>query len=337
MVCKYGKYNLEELKNTQDSKLIIDPMIKFLKNKDLDKTKWDDCIKSSVNGLEYAQSWYLDIVADDWDALVEDDYQRVMPLITRMKYKINYLFQPVFTQQLGVFSQSILSQEIVTNFINSIPQEFKFAEINLNSLNKIDEKQFRVTPFLNHELDLIHSYEYISSNYSTNLKRNLKKAAKSNLQLQKNIKPEEIISMFRENRGKEIELLQDGEYQKLQRLAYSGIYKGLIQTFGAYTSHNELCAGAIFMKSGKKVIFLFSGVSEEGRRSSALPFIIDFFIRENVQKHITLDFEGSNNTNLARFYKSFGSKECTYPHLEFNHLPIHLKLMVHLVKWLRKV
>lgn len=312
-------------------------MIKYLRHEEIDKDKWDDCIRNAVNGLEYAQSWYLDIVAEEWDALVEDDYQRVMPLVGRTKRGISYLFQPVFTQQLGVFSQSILSEGIVSNFLQQIPVSFKFIEINLNSLNKVDERKFNLAPFLNHELDLIHPYEYLYKNYSTNLKRNLKKAAKAGLILQKNIKPEEIIDLFRANRGKTVSNLYDSDYMKLQRIAYSGIYKGLIQTVGAFTPHNELCGGAIFLRSKKKMIFLFSGVSDEGRNSSALPFIIDSFIQDYVNKHITLDFEGSNDPKLARFYKGFGSKECTYPHIKINRLPIHLKLGVSLVKWFRNI
>jgi hypothetical protein len=312
-------------------------MIKYLRHEEIDKAKWDDCIRNAVNGLEYAQSWYLDIVAEEWEALIEDDYQRVMPLVGRTKRGISYLFQPVFTQQLGVFSQSILSEDIVTHFLSQIPSKYKFVEINLNSLNKVDKKQFNISSFLNHELDLIHRYEYLYKNYSTNLKRNLKKAKKAGLILQKNIKPEEIIALFKNNRGKTISGLTDGDYLKMQRVAYAGIYKGLIQTVGAYTPHNELCGGAIFLRSGKKMVFLFSGISEEGRSASALPFLLDAFIQEHVNKHITLDFEGSNDPKLARFYKSFGSKECYYPHLKINRLPFHLKWMVSVAKWLRKI
>ena len=57
--------------------------------------------------------------------------------------------------------------------------------------------------------------------------------------------------------------------------------------------------------------------------------LLDSFIKENSQKNITLDFEGSNDENLARFYKGFGSKECVYLQLRRNRLPF-------LINWLKK-
>ncbi len=58
-----------------------------------------------------------------------------------------------------------------------------------------------------------------------------------------------------------------------------------------------------------------------------MPFLIDSFIRQNAGKNITLDFEGSNDLNLARFYKSFGSKECAYQQVKINRLPFPVNLL----------
>jgi hypothetical protein len=44
-----------------------------------------------------------------------------------------------------------------------------------------------------------------------------------------------------------------------------------------------------------------------------MSLIIDQFIKQNAGSKLTLDFEGSNNPDLARFYKSFGATMLTYP------------------------
>jgi hypothetical protein len=306
-------------------------MINYLKHNVIDKEKWDQCIDDSFNGMTYAKSWYLDLVAEQWEALVENDYERVFPLVYRKKYGIYYLYQPVFTQQLGIFSKTLLTEETVSHFINSIPKHFRFAEINLNTFNKVQKGKFKVFNWLNHELDLIKPYEFIFKQYSTNLKRNLKKAAKENLTFTESIKPDNIIKIFRENRGRDL-TLTDHDYNTLVRLAYSGIYKGVVKTYGVYTKKNELCAGVIFLQSKKKKIFLFSGLTELGKQLNAMPFLIDRFIQQNNQQHVTLDFEGSNDKNLARFYKSFGSKEITYPHLKINNFKFPINLMFKMIK-----
>ncbi|MCB0804694.1 MAG: hypothetical protein KDC05_02795 [Bacteroidales bacterium] len=310
-------------------------MIRYLAANKIDKDKWDECINGSINGMVYAQSWYLDMVAPGWEALVEGDYESVFPLVTRRKWGINYLFQPVFTQQLGIFSGKVLSEELVQRFIQSIPNKFRFAEINLNTFNKAGSGKYKVYNWKNHELDLINTYERISRNYSTNLKRNLKKAAGNKPEVLKNVKPDNIIRLFRENKGKHISRLGEEDYTLLTRLVYAAIYKGMAFTWGVFSDRNELCAGIIFLRSKNKVIFYFSGLSDEGRDNLAMPYLIDHFIRENAQKHLTLDFEGSNDPNLARFYKSFGAREIHYPHITFNRLNPLIRIPASIIKGLK--
>ncbi len=295
-------------------------MIRYLKHPEVDINKWNQCIDNSFNGLIYAHSWYLSMVNENWEALVENDYERVFPLTTRRKLGMDYLFQPRFTQQLGIFSKSLLTEEVVQNFLDAIPSKFKHIDINLNTFNKLDQAARSTTLWLNHELDMISPYEKLASAYSSNLKRNLKKATASKISVIKNIKPDYIINIFKSNKGKQLIALHDNDYQLLKRLVYLMIYKGVAETVGAFDENNELCAGAIFVYSKKKVIFYFSATNELAKASAAMPLLIDTFIRENSGKHLTLDFEGSNDPNLARFYKGFGAKELYYPHYEKNSL-----------------
>jgi hypothetical protein len=115
------------------------------------------------------------------------------------------------------------------------------------------------------------------------------------------------------------------------------IYKGVAETVGAFDENNELCAGAIFVYSKKKVIFYFSATNQSAKASAAMPLLIDTFIRENSGKHLTLDFEGSNDPNLARFYKGFGAKELFYPHYEKNSLNPVLRAGFDLIRNLKKI
>ena len=105
---------------------------------------------------------------------------------------------------------------------------------------------------------------------------------------------------------------------------------------GVYTQHNELCAAAVFFISGQRAVFLFSATNQTAKETFAMPLLIDNFIRKNAESNMILDFEGSNDVNLARFYKSFGSKTATYDTLLINKLPFFIKFPVNLIKKLRK-
>src|ERR1051325_9907587 len=80
--------------------------VSYLQNANIDKVKWDKCIDTATNGLIYAYSFYLDTMAKNWDALVMNDYEAVMPITWNKKYGIYYVYQPAFTANLGVFGLS---------------------------------------------------------------------------------------------------------------------------------------------------------------------------------------------------------------------------------------
>lgn len=311
-------------------------LIRYLKHNEIDIRKWDNCILKSVNGNAYALSWYLDIIHPEWDALVENDYERVMPLTGNKKYGFSYLHQPYFAQQLGVYSTKKLYPGVTEDFLDAIPSHFRFFDINLNSFNKVNEKKYEIIYNRNYVLDLIYNHKKIIEHYSKNTKRNLKKSYANNLVMMKSIKPEEIIRLFRENRGKTLTKWGESHYIQLGRLMYSAIYKGRGLVYGVFDPRNELCAGAFFVKSNNRLIFLFSGANETARETAAMTYLIDGVIREFTPSRLVFDFEGSNNPDLARFYRGFGAKELRYPRLRHNTFKFPVKQLFSLYELLKK-
>jgi hypothetical protein len=296
-------------------------MIHYLKHPSVDKPKWDDCINRSVNGMVYAQSWYLDIVSPGWDALVEDDYVALFPLTHNRKLGINYLFQPYFTQQLGLFTRNHLTENLVHEFLNSIPEKFRFAEIHLNSLNKVDNSVYNASPRVNLELDMINTYENLRKNYDQNVKRNLKKAFESSVEILRKVEPDELITLFRENYGKKEKKLKFGHYEVLHKLMIYCLKKRYGVIMGARLPDGKLCAAVFFLFDRSRIIFHFAASDSGARESGAMFLLIDSFIREHSGQALTLDFEGSNDPNVARFYKSFGAVECNYLKVTIDRLP----------------
>ena len=133
-------------------------MIKYITHQQIDKTKWDECIQQSLNPLIYGYSWYLDQSAPNWDALVLDDYEAVFPLTHGRKYFINYLYQPLITQQLGLFYKNLIGAEELENFIKAIPKKFRFVDIALNEANYFESENISIKKRKNYLLDLEKSY-----------------------------------------------------------------------------------------------------------------------------------------------------------------------------------
>ena len=294
-------------------------MIQYFEHKKIDKRKWDATIAECGN--IYAYSWYLDIVHPGWDALVEDDYQVVMPLTGGKKFGVNYLFQPYFVQQLGVFSKAPMSDEKTEAFLKAIPAKYRFAEIRLNESNAFDKDMQGIEYHSNVILDLNQEYEAIRANYHTNTKRNLAKAENNNLQLVNTVIPYHVVALFTDNRGALLDKWGDAEYARLTSLAATAVNRKAAFILGVTEkSVGQLLCAAIFMKTNERITFLFSGLTEEGKQRQAMTYLLDQVIQQYAHQPITFDFEGSDDENLSRFYLGFGGREVKYPGYTFNRL-----------------
>lgn len=300
-------------------------MIQHLRNDQIDRNAWDECLKHASLPLVYAQSWYLDIVSPDWQALVSGHYQAIMPLTQRHKAGVHYLFRPAFVQQLGVFGECV-DEQTVKDFIHAIPQTFRFAEYAFNEHNVISGTQ--VTPYTNIILYPDQKTENLRGRFNGNTMRNIRKAEKAGLSVYRGFDPECIINLFKNNKGR-----QTGQrehwYQTLRTLVFKLKHQGIAETWTVQNQHNETIAGIVSTEFAGRLTLLFSGASVEARQLGAMHFLIDQMLMYCSVKQLTFDFEGSNDENLAKFYMGFGGDITTYPFFRVNRLPW-------LVRWIKR-
>lgn len=78
-------------------------MIRFLTHSEIDPEKWNQTVRNSLSPTIFAAYELLDLLTGDdtWHALVEDDYETVMPLPTRKKGVLKYVYTPFFVRQNG--------------------------------------------------------------------------------------------------------------------------------------------------------------------------------------------------------------------------------------------
>lgn len=299
-------------------------MINYIEHKNINKHKWDACINESTTTSIFVYSWYLDIVSENWPALVLNDYEAVFPLASKSKYKINYLIQPFFTRYFGVYSKHKISEKLVSDFFSSIPEKFKFIEFCIHESTPITKNNFDLKEKKYQILSLEKEYEFIQKEFSDNAKRNIKKAIKAGLTVQSGISPEKIVNLFKSTKGNELEVFKPEQYKTLIKLMNECLKQNKGQSIAVYDG-NTLCAAGFFMKSNNRFVFLKSGVTNEGKSKGAMHFLFDHFIKENSNKGCQLDFGGSSVDSVARFYKNFGAKDCVYLQVKKNKLPKFIK------------
>lgn len=304
-------------------------MLKYLQRSDIDDQRWNEAMDACPNRMIYGYTWYLDAVTENWSALATDDYSAIMPLPFNRKYFISYVFTPPYCQQLGVFSTRPVDEVLLNAFLNSMPDQFKYADYNLNWGNAGFSVPFTRSVNKNLVLSLGGSYDEIASKFSNNHRRNIRKAVESGLILEETHDIDPVVRMFESGRGNRMKSNPDHDYRIIRSMSSKMRQLGKTKILLAKSDKGALLGGAMFLLHGNGAYFIFSGVSATGRKCSVMHFIVSKFIQSNGSELSFLDFEGSNDPELARFYSGFGADESLYLRIVINKLPI-------LVRWLKR-
>lgn len=301
-------------------------MIHFVPQKELDTDKWDACVRADGGQVFYGLSWYLDILSVDWDALVLNDYEAVMPLVHNKKMGFSYLFRPYGVQQLGIFSKIGHNEKLTHSFIAAIPEEYAYTEIFLNYNNVISPGEaYQLEENTNLVLSLSSSYRDIYEGYSSQTKKNLNKAKKAKHKVFEFDSPDQLIALFKTHKGKEVTTMKESFYQTMRQLMYVLMHKHRGYLWTIYNETNTIIAGAFFVEIGGRIVLLFSATTPEAKQTHAMTYLLDELFIARAGEDVLFDFEGSNTKSLAKFYSGFGALHQNYYQLKINKLPAPIR------------
>ncbi|MBN2214112.1 MAG: hypothetical protein JW723_07700 [Bacteroidales bacterium] len=302
-------------------------MIEYYPHNSIDKEKWDDCIAHSANEFIYAYSWYLDRVIPGWDAIILDDYRAVMPVTRAVKFGIKYIYPPLFTQQLGIFSPELPSEELAHEFLSLILSKYKYARIQLNEFNTVKEgNAYHVRQNNNHEIDLSFSYEELFERFNRNCKRNIKKAENCGLEIRSDLSAVTFVEFVRSNLEDRMKQMKREDYQRLANLTGHLLDRASGELYGCYSSEGVLCGTALFLITENRCIFSVCASSFYGKQCQAMYLLVNNQIRKYAGSKKIFDFSGSNLPGIAYFNSTFGSEIRHYPVVIINQLPWPLRL-----------
>lgn len=312
------------MKNIHEKKSVLH----FLHHNEIDKEQWNTCIKSSPSGLIYAQSFYLDNMCPGWKALTGEHYDWVFPITDKTKFGISYLYQPPFTQQLGVFARPgiiVPYKEI----IHWLRKHFKFWEINWNYAT--DDTLIigfvQATAGTNFILDLSQGYDNIFSKYHNHLKRKLRQSKQFNLKYNVTENYNEYIDEYVKNYGMRTPHVKLFAYERFKNICGYALNHNFLICREAVNQNNELIALALLFYDGKRIYNLINMTTELGRETEASHFLLDSIIQEFSERKLLFDFEGSDLPGVKTFYGYFGAINQPYYKIKYNNLPWLIKLI----------
>jgi hypothetical protein len=298
-------------------------LIKYIQREHLDEEKYNDCIENSIQSNSYAFSWYLDIVCDNWDVLVLDDYEAVMPIPWRKKYGIKYVYPPLWVLQLGVYSNEAINEN---EFLIHLFSTFKFVELRMNTHNNVELYSEFLQLKQCQKLVLNTTYSSILSKYRKDRKKDLQKATTADLIEKWNDHPSNLIELFKNNIGKRTPNIKENDYQNLEKLIAICIQKKVGEILAVYDKKNKLVASVFLLKHKNSITKLISSTNLKDRKNGANTFLIDRVIFKYHKDFSVFNFGGSSIKSVASFSKSFGAETEKYHQLKMNKLPKVLQL-----------
>jgi hypothetical protein len=306
--------------------------IQYLTNDEINFIKWDNCINNSHNGNIYALSWYLDIICEDWSALVYGDYESVMPLLHTRRAGISYTFTTYLANQLGVFSTYILDEEKVNAFVSKLATVYPYFFVNLNKFNKVDSSLFRQKPKSTFEFDLIGDYDSIKKKYTPENLQALNFSNEQKVSVIRGMMPNEFLEFVSRKNMIKTTVVKTEDIQKLRQIIAFIMRHGLGDIYAAYDFGNNLIASVLFLKSNRKINVLFTAVTSDGLQDQAMNQLVDHYIQKNAGKNLTLNFENLTMPEKSMFCKGFGGREYHYTHVWNSRIPWYSRIMMKLLK-----
>lgn len=300
-------------------------VIIYLKHADINLLKWDDCIARANNSLIYGYSYYLNDMAENWDGLILNDYEAVMPLIWNKKLGIRYCYQPPFMQQAGWFGN--LSSEMINQLYERITSFTKFGDWMFNYGNKTLAIRNKTNILTNYILNLDADYDGFRKNYKTDLLNNLKSAARNNLQYSTSVDINSAITNYKLHYGQRMPHVKEEHYKRFANLCHQ--MQSTNQCIIRIVKDNEsnTISSALLLLDSKRIYNVMNTNTDNGRRLSANHFLYDCIIKEFAESKLIFDFEGSDLPGVKSFYENFGPVNQPYFHWHYNNLPFPINLI----------
>ena len=278
--------------------------IRFIKRADIDRLKWDSCVHYANNGHVFGYTWYLDNTAEDWDGLVEGNYESVLPLIWKdAPDGTKYLTLPHLVPAAGIYSVHVLSEVRVAAFKNAIPPTFNLGTLRFLPGTRISGWSDTTRSVSGYRLYVNETYEVLSAAYSSELTAKLDSASNKGLRPRHTPpKPEEVAAFFRKHhpRGNK----DTASFHAMQRIMYNALHRGIGFSSAIVDGQGHALAMDFFLFSHGKLLSLTPVSTRNGRKLGALEMLFDLMIQTQAGRPLILDFNLFEN---AEFPMSFGA------------------------------
>ena len=287
--------------------------LRLLAHDEIDRDRWDVAVRESYNAASYGMSWYLDACAPGWAGLVYGDYEQVMCVPITRKLLATAALQPLFVQQVGPFSQTVLTPADVQRFLRFLNRKVGTVTLYLTPQCTGLTGKFRTTVRHSQTVPLHKPLAEIRAGYSENLRRNIHKAQKKGLTLTFTDDAETVIQTFKSQAGGHVTQIGEEGFARLRNLLGALQVHTRCVVPQVRDAEGNLLYTAFFSVFGQRVLYVKGAGTEAAKKNGAGHWLMDAMIAHfHAQNCTVFDFGGAHAENVRNFNRQFGGDEFEY-------------------------
>lgn len=251
--------------------------LSFVPFEEIDKRKWNGTVYASPNGNISGYYWFLKSVLKEWDALIEGDYQSVMPVF---RYEPSD-FQMELLYELGPYTVNALTAARFQSFYqawNDRSGKLSYPFNRAMSRIILERNEENVHAGDRSFIDLNQSYDKIREQYLPDTREILHNIKLSDYVFHAQEKPEQIIMK---------EKLAEENKHILYRLMYNAIQRGCGWHSRVSHQHTQKSAAAFYISDHRSIRLLYSLQQND---NTCMVLLDDTFLKGNAGRPIRLYF-----------------------------------------------
>jgi hypothetical protein len=291
----------------------MEQQITILPSHKIDVTKWDNCVAAANHNNIFMYSWALNTLCDNWDGLIVNDYEAVLPLPWRKKWLLTYMHHVPLLAKISLMAKASIEVPAET-IATALQKRFWFINFDIDNL---DLGKWIVKKRCNFYLPLLATYEILYSNFTKECHKNIKKSISRGCVLKQATSIEKVVKIYDLAYGNFHEKQTNRNYIKIINFAKYALAKGKASIWEVQNeANNETLLAAILLKDKGRLYYWLAAPTATGRQCRASYFFINEVIKMNANSNSILDFEGSDIQEVAHFYQQFAPKTEWYDQIK---------------------
>lgn len=290
---------------------------------DISEVAWNALLDRSPDHAVFSRLWLLDAVGEDSVyAAIYGDYEAAVSLMVAKKGFFNLALAPLWVSYLGPLG-NLTNQDVFRQLPRFLKTYFAVYALPMSpeEIAYLPKYYGRPTYVLN-----LNSYTQPVKHHQ----RQLRKAKENGLMVRDSGDAETFTEFFWNIRGGRVPAFKSYHKARLLRLTREALNMGCGYCAEAINGRGEILAVAFFLRSGNTAYFLDGTANEQGRSCGAMFLLMHRELLRHKESGLSrVDFCGSKDPGVARFYKGFGANMKEVPVLTggwlWPFLPVQLR------------